>query len=79
MKKNNFSLTVLASAFLIQMVKISQTENQTVLTLNLTAAVVFRVDCVLCLWELYILFNLNITDICSLGMNNHSCELNRHD
>lgn len=35
--------------------------------------------CVLCLWELYILFNLNITDICSLGMNNHSCELNRHD
>lgn len=56
MEKNNFSLTVLASAFLIQMVKMSQTENQTVLTLNLTAAVVFRVDYVYSVFGNYIFY-----------------------
>lgn len=64
-------------ALLIQVVKMSQRENQTVSTLNLTAAAaaVFCVGCVICLWELYIIYNLEITDICSLGINNHSCEV----
>lgn len=31
--------------------------------------------CVICLWEIYIIYNLDITDISSLGINNHSCEV----
>lgn len=64
------------SAFLIQVVKISQTEKPDCLDteLNCCCCVSCRLR-VICLWELYIIYNRNITDICSLEINIHSCEV----
>lgn len=75
-KKISLTHCTSLSAFWIQVVKMSHTEKSDCIDteFNCCCCVSCRL-CVICLWKWYIIYNLSITDICSLGINNHSCEV----